>query len=286
MTEQLQTYKEMIYIDQLELDSALAQINQGLKESIQESNSSNETVTSTNKKDVTAKGGLSLFAKVELDGSYSSETGQANGEAIGQNVTVVLNDYKVELLIDSLSASQNFDLKRLASSANDGDFVLLDSQFSLLDFNFIQEVLDAKALKTLMKAIPDENGTTSWNKNIESGFKLMQSYAALGDTFFKDNVIIRTNNAIAYSEKNNFRMNSAQLQQISGTTRNVKVLGIVESSLGSDKNNIDVLTQAMKDGGNLSTFGNVAPALSETIIESSGIAKKGDKLIKPIAVYF
>lgn len=281
------SYKEILYLDQIELDSALAQIEKGLRESLQKMETSTEGKKTTSGDAVLAELKASIAVlQGQLNGQYSHSTESSNSESIGQAVNIVLSDYKIERLIKVLQNSDTIGLVNDIETASDGDFILIHSSFRLTDFAFSSQLFAASALKEVMKQIPSaEPGKTNWDKDTEKGFKLMKSYSDLGNTLFKDNVLVQMDKLLSYAEKNNFRMNPGQLQQITGTNRNLFLLGIVESSVGSDKNDLDKITDIMSSG-NLAAFGNMTSALSELILVGSSVAKKGDKLVKPIALYF
>lgn len=278
-------YKEIIYLDQIELDSALAQLEKGLKESIVNGDVSTQQAGES----TTIKGNMSgtldgIFAKGTATMESEIASNESNSEGISKTINVVLNDYKIERLIKILDKTESITVRNSALESQDGEFILLQSEFRLTDFELFLNMITSNGIKKLMQTIPAENGNPTWNKGIENGFKLSANIAEMGKTLFQNNILISAKDSISYAERKNFRMNSGQLQLLSGTNRSIFILGIVESKLGTKKNDIDEVTQSLDLG--LQELGNITSSLSELVLTSMGFAKENDRLIKPIAIYF
>jgi hypothetical protein len=280
---QTNAYKEIIYLDEVELTSALAQLQGGLKQSLVATDENRSITNSTDTATGQSSGDINAaLAKATFGAGWESSTSQENQESISQAMNVVFKDYQLDRLIHELGDS----LHPGEFETAEGDFVLERSEFKLLDFGSIVDIVDGTALKNIMKIIPSEDGDgTNWDKSTESGFKQLGALAKLGTKMVPDSIILLLDNATIYAEKKNFRMSSAQLSPLMSTNRPINVLGIVEGFAGSEKMDMDNLTKPVADG-NFANIGSMVSSLSETMLTSLNIIKKDNRLIKPIAVYF
>lgn len=179
-------YKEIIYLDQIELDSALAQLEKGLKESVTNGDVSTQQVGES----TTIKGNISgtldgIFAKGSATTESDIASSSNNSEGISKTINVVLNDYKIERLIRILDKTDSITVKKSALEAQDGEFILLQSEFKLIDFELFLNMTTSKGIKKLMQIVPGEDGKSNWNKDTEKGFKLASNFAEMGKLFFK-----------------------------------------------------------------------------------------------------
>lgn len=286
MVEKSSMYKEIIYLDEIELNSALAQLQGGLKQSFTASNNNSEsTKTGSN---ASVKGDTNIgavIAKAAFGAEWQKESEISNSESVGQAINVVFKDYQLERLIKTLGPRISDE----TNNVQEGNFVNLSGDFKLLNFSSISEVLEGNVLKNLLKQIPNDESDpkkgTQWNKNTEKGFKLLKSLSDFCQKLTPDSTLILMNDAAIYAEQNNFRTNQGQISAINGTKRPIHILGIVESLAGSEKNDLDAVSASIGNG-NYADLGGFVNSMSESILTALGIIKKGNKLIKPIAIYF
>lgn len=275
-------YKEIIYLDETELTSALGQLQGGLKSSIvstnQKNNSSSESLKTEG--DAGAEFNAAVI-KATLGTSLEETDTTANSTTFSKAINVVFGDYQLERLIHELGDN----IKPSEFEPNEGDFVLATSSFQLLDFESTLEVLDGTTLKNVMKFIPDEDGGTSWDKATEQGFKGLEAISKLGSRMIPNSIVFLLNNATVYAEKENFRMSPAQIRPLMSTSREITVLGIVEGFAGSEKMEMDKLSASF-GSGNFGDVGAMVSAFSETLMTALKVIKIGNQLIKPIAIYF
>lgn len=276
-------YKEIIYLDQIELTSALAQLQGGLKESLTATDSQAEGVKVGGNIGGNIDGKIdALLAKAALGANWDLSTQKHNSESVSQAINVVFKDYQLERLIEELGNDLSEE-----NHPQEGSFIQAQGEFKLLDFNSIGTIVSGTALKNLMKKIPDPDNpqTTSWNKSTEEGFKLLGFLANLGSKMLPETVMILLPNASVYAEKNNFRVGSGQIGPLLASNREVHVIGIVESYAGNSKMDMDTLgTEIAK--GDFSSVGSFISSFSENLLTSLGVIKNGNQLIKPIAIYF
>lgn len=281
-------YKEIIFLNKVELYSALAQLNKGYVDSmINKSNNVTGNVTSDTSSNASGiSGGIPSVIKGEYKGTDTHTTSSEDTESFGKDFNVILNDYNLNNLISVLRKKQ---LLNELSDSDEGDFILTTSSFTLIDFKFSSEVLSAKhgnginaSLKNMMIA------SKSWDKELESNFKLMAHFMDFGNLMTQGNILLHMDGATILADGSNFRMNNGELQSIAYSSRPITVLGIVEAK--TENVNIDSIISNTLGNDNdiqdLSKFGNIVPALSEMTFFSSGLLKDGDRFVKPIALYF
>ena len=286
MTEQSSTYKEIIYLDEVELNSALAQLQGGLKQSFTASNNNNQSTKSGDTLSARGEANIgAVIAKAAVGAEWKKESEISNSESVGEAINVVFKDYQLERLIKTLGTHISSGI----DNVQEGDFISVSGNFRLLNFTSISEVLDGHVLKDLMKQVPvDENDPkkgTQWDKDTEKGFKILKSLSDFCQKLTPDNTLILMDNAAIYAEQSNFRTNQGQIGTINGTQRQIHILGIVESFAGSEKNDLNVISTSIGQG-NYADLGGFVNSMSESVLTSLGIIKKGNRLIKPIAIYF
>lgn len=281
-------YKEIIFLNKIELYSALAQLNKGYIDSMIDKSSSTSKNGSSNSSsnDSGISGGIPSVIKGEYKGTDTHTTTNEDAESFGKDFNVVLSDYNLNNLISILNENQL--IKELHDS-DEGDFILTTSPFSLIDFKFSSEVLSSEHgnginsnLKNMMKA------TDGWNKELESNFKLVAHFMDFGNLMTQGNILIHIDGATILADNSYFRMNNGELQSIAYSSRPINVLGVVEAKTGN-VNVESIVANILGTNDNiqdLSKFGNIVPALSEMTFFSSGLLKSGDRFVKPIALYF
>lgn len=281
-------YKEIIFLNETELYSALAQLNKGYIDSLIDKSSNNyksgESDTSAGTAGI--EGGIPTVMKGAYKDTNSHTSSSEDSESYGKDRNVVLNDYNLSNLIESL---RNNNMLKILSASNEGDFVLFTSDFSLTDFKFSSKVLGAEHgsginsdVKNMMKS------TDSWSKEAEDNFKAIAHFMKFGNLMTQGNVLIRMNGATILASNSHFRMNNGELQSIAYTSRKLTVLGIVEAKTNEVSINsiTSKLSESKPDINDLSMIGSIVPSLSEMTFYASGLLKSGDRFIKPIALFF
>lgn len=271
-------HKEIIYLDNTELSSALAQLDHGLMQSVQKSNASSKK-DSTSKSRHTDGGfdmGVNLGLKSSAKGNITVGHNNLQEKTDSQQelINITFSDYQLEQLMDDL---QTNNMLNELGDASEGAFVKINSTFDVLDLEGLSN-LDYKLYESFMRSTGSPKNEAHEAAN---GFKNIQNFGKVMSTLLPDLILIRTNDSISFLEKDNLRMSSGQAQVLAGSTRKINVLGIVESEALSGERSLDG-----NDFADLSKIGRFVPAFSDMLLQTSGIIKKGDKVIKPIALYF
>ncbi|MCZ3746520.1 hypothetical protein L2520_03665 [Limosilactobacillus vaginalis] len=283
------SYNEIIYLNEIELTSALAQLNKGYVNSlISKSNSTSKNgETDTSNNGVSASAGVKGLLSGEYTGKSSHQSSSENDESFGKDLNIVLNDYNLKNLISSLKSKKM--LKGLRNSA-EGDFVFSTSSFTLTDFNFTTSILsDPKkhGLNPTFRSFMKDVG--AWDKSTEATLKLISDYMKFGQELTQGNILVKMDGLTAFANDNHFRLNNGELQSLSYSSREMSILGIAESKLSDDIVNDSenfIKKKVGTENNDLSKIGNIVPSITELLFFSSGLLKKGDRFVKPIALFF
>ena len=272
-------YKEIIYLNKTELNSALSQLNQGLLESLVKIKNNSRSTSSEAGKSAKVGGGLGgIF---NLNASTSDKDNETLDELFGEEKNIVLNDFKLIALLKD-AHPKSLDI------AKEGDFVQTSGKFNISDFNFSESVLSGKnnslnpKIKNFMKDID------AWDKNMETSFKQVNHYMQYANSLAQGNIVLSMNGLISFVNRENFRINSGELQALSYTDRSINIFGTVEAIIKKDSHELaeEMGNIFYDDKGSLVNFGKIIPILTEFSFLSTGLIEKGDKFIRPIALYF
>lgn len=270
--------KEFLYLDNKEINSILAQFEDGIPQVIQNVRQSgiNSSHTVGHKNDYTGKMGAKFLA--EAEGSYSRENNESNTESTSElsqeAISTVYDDYAVDIVKKLL---EEYQLLKFTTKQSEGAYVSLVSSFKLIDPSSMGVNFDKASADTLMRLGGAENLEAA-----SEGINILTSFGKLISNLFPESALIQTNNALSVGKKENFRMNAAQLRMLTFSSRKVTILGKVESIIKPEHMDI---TQSI---------GNAAPAeipqlfshLGFFFLHTFAALNPEDRLIKPLAIYF
>lgn len=131
----------------------------------------------------------------------------------------------------------------------------------------------------------------AWDKSTESGFKLLNHYIQYVNSLTLGNLILSMNGIVGFTNKDNFRINSGELQALAYTHRSIIVFGIVEAIIEDTITEVNEEIENMfdvtsTDQNIFKNFGKIVPKLTELTFLTTNIMNKGDKFIRPIALFF
>lgn len=280
-------YKEIIYLNQTELSSALAQLNKGYASSFvsRTENSSKSGSSNSLGAEVNFSAGIAGIAKGNGGSKSESATTSEDTELFGKELNIVFNDYNLERLLNSLNDNGKLnDLK----NAQEGEFVLHTSKFSLTDFNFASNVLYDNAKNSINTSFKNAmKEADAYSKEFESEIKSIAHFIDFGNLLTQGNILIKMPGITAFAENASFRMNNGELQSISHTNRDLTILGIVESKAHDNEDDVsESFSEAVNNTHDLSQIGKIIPALTEMLFLASGLLRAGDVFVKPIALFF
>lgn len=281
--ENKKSIKEYIYLDNLEVNSILAQFEDGIPKVIEEIRQSTEINTegTSGKMSAGAKGGLNLGAEGEasINGELGTNNSDTNSEMYQEAISTVYHDYAVNIMTKELD---NAKLLKATTKQNEGSFVQLTSNFSIIDPISVSSRIDDEAASFMLNF--DENSTYAEHQEAKQGFDLISHFGSLLNKLFPESMLISTNNALTIAEKSNFRMNESQLKSLILAKRKITILGKVESIIHEEDLDANKITESVTN--NPLEVINLMPKFSFYVLSALGLIKKEDRLIKPIAIYF
>lgn len=300
--------REYLYIDDVEINSLLAQQNKGVTTSktITESNSNTLSHSSTTggKASGGGEGKIPFLAKAEgnLAVHYDSTKGGSIESTDQTAVNTVLNDYIVTLLEENLQSK----IKRESDDITIGDVVNIIESPKLYDFETIFNSINHGLLQKIMKISEEDDineikrkykeviaqnpslkkqlkqkqnqkitKIQTENKDSLDGLDQINLLGEVGKKLFPNTIILAGDDCIAYTKIENFRMNSTQLNSITNSPRKMHILGIVENMLTENplKSGTDDISQ-------------IGSSIANILLFSFSIAKVGMFVIKPLAMYY
>lgn len=274
-------YKEIIYLNSSELNSALSQLNQGLIESLVETNTNSKNTSSEAGKTTNASGGIANFLHGGV--AVSDKDSEELGSLFGEEKNIVLNDFKL------ISLLQDSEPKSLAE-AKEGDFVLTNGKFNISDFDFSETVLSNPNSSTLNPKFRNfMKDVDAWGKDVERDFKQINHFIQYANSLTQGNVILSMDQVFSFLNKDNFRINSGELQALAYTHRSLNVFGVVEAVMQKNADEVsDEISEMFDDEENdaLSGMGKIIPKLTEFTFLATGVIQQNDKFIRPIALFF
>lgn len=270
--------KEYLYLDNKEINSILAQFEDGIPQVIQNVRQSgiNNSHTVGHKNDYTGKMGAKFLA--EAEGSYSRENNESNNESASEMsqeaISTVYDDYAVDIVTKLL---EDHKLLKLTTKQSEGAYVQLSSHFTLIDPSSMGAIFDKDAAKELMNY-----GTSGDLDGAIEGIQLLINFGKLVSNLFPDSILIQTKNALSIGKKEYFRMNAAQLRMLTFSKRKITIVGKIESIIKSE--HIDV-TQSMEKV-TPKEIPQLFSHLGFFFLHTFAAIKPEDILIKPLAIYF
>lgn len=275
--------KEYIYLDNLEVNSILAQFEDGIPKVIEEIKQSTETNTegTSGKMSTGAKGGANLVAtgEVSATGEFGTNNSDTNSEMYQEAISTVYHDYAVNIMTRELDDAK---LLKVTTKQPEGSFVQLTSHFNLIDPVSATSSLNNNTISYMLSQ-SDDNDKDSI-ADAEEGFEAIRQLGNMLNNLFPDSLLIKTNNALSIAEKSNFRMNEAQLKSLALSKRKITVIGKIESIASSSDLNLAELANTLEESPFSIT--TLMPKFSFSVLSELGLIKNDDRVIKPIAIYF
>ena len=317
--EQSHSLREFIYIDNVEINSVLAQLNGGLETVMTKTNSLEESFSDNfhDGGEISGSGslGTALLAKGEAGMSLNSskDSGSENAQGKETSKQTVYNDYSVEVLEKHLK--ENMLLKTLNDELRYGDIIKLNENFDLIDFKSLKTVSEKDIMKKIMSYADtsETQGIAKLQKDInilqkqvkgnqvlkeklngykytlkkltkeqeenEKNIEAIHILAEFGSHSFNNTILLSGETFISYAKNENFRMNSSQLGMLMNNPRKGIIIGVIENKFSN--NGIDLQENfEAKDIGKIGSF------LTTTLLQNFNLAQSDSYMIKPLAIYF
>ncbi|ETY74573.1 DUF6414 family protein [Lactiplantibacillus fabifermentans] len=182
--------KEFVYLNGLEVNSILSQLNQGLPTNIHEEQ---QEMIGTDRHSTTGDrtsytGGITLGVNAAVVHDLQSNEMHARHNQTASSTTTdsVYNDFAVNIIIDHLISTQQLTN---ALEISDGEFIKMAGNYTFFDLSiFTKEHVNL--------ALPTTQKPTELRK--------------LLSTTYADTILVRINQALVFAETKYFRMNHSQ----------------------------------------------------------------------------
>lgn len=299
--------KEIIFLDIKLVNSILAQLDQGLiLKEISEENSSevNQDESSNQQTKSTSFKMNAGVAGTDISSIITEQTKSALVYSRGNRelVETAIDDYSLDILLDKISEN----IKTVQKSS-EGNFVKQIENLDIYDFSLLKKGLDLDLFAPLL---PDEfekyekiknelnrlkkgnNNNKNKNENRikeltaqlnNSMFKHLEDLYGLSnymESLLSDCTLMKLGNVLSICDFKNIRIPKSSLSLLNGSKRNATIIGIVESEIENEINFEEVSKASNKFlSHGVSMLINIATS-------SFGITNQGDKLVRPIAIYF
>ncbi|QOP74145.1 DUF6414 family protein [Pediococcus acidilactici] len=269
------SYKEIIYLDSIELNSYLSQIDQGLIDSKQSSTSSGESTSEENKS--TGQIGASIGIKFGVNSELKNSETQT--EAVNESINIYFKDYQLQRLLNKAEHD-----KLISNSPSEGDLVKITDSFDIFSPSLISNI-DPKKFDAISRM---GGQSREERKEIENNLKNFISIGSLMENLLPETTIIRVGEkSTAILENNNIRSSLGQLNTLLGTSRKITLLGIVDSIALEGKRDLDGLDNLMSPtSSKVKAIAYLNPSISDLALSAIGLIEKDDLVVKPIAIYF
>ncbi|NRO39169.1 hypothetical protein IMAU30002_01308 [Lactobacillus helveticus] len=268
--------KEYVYLDGIEINSLLAQFEDGIPQVIQSIKQTGLSNSETVSKENTEKGKLGIaVAGGEYTHSSSSQNDQTYNSMSQEAISTVYSDYAVDIVTNELEKNK---LLKLTVQPEEGTYVQLTSSFELIDPASMGSNINRSAFKEMLKWSDDSNNTDL--KEFDNTFNLLESFSTILNDIFPNSIILKIHHALVIANTENLRMTSAQLRMLSLAQRKITILGKIESQI--DAIDPDEVFQSFTPQMIPQFFSRMGFFVLSTV---SNITKN-DRLIKPLAIYF
>ncbi|MCI1284122.1 MAG: hypothetical protein LKG24_05970 [Lacticaseibacillus songhuajiangensis] len=305
--------KEFVYLDTRFMNSLLAQLDDGLSigSHLSTSNAESEEQGTTQSAGANAQGGGSLAGIIKASTALTTQNGintnNVQSKSASEIIDSIMDDSAFNLLENKLQKRTHTNL----DNVKEGDFVQLTGKFRFYDFGYLSKITQKDTLNLFLK-MDKKDDLEQINQRIEAAKKVTGSQRVatlqqlrskrkqimsddLPDVFDKmsralqfmndfmpDTVLIAVGDGLAFCSKKSFRETSAQLSMLSGTSRTIKITGLVETLLTT--------TDAERNGDfpelQSSEMYKLAEMLGKISFGNIGIYQDKNYLIRPVAISF
>lgn len=291
--------KDLIYLDQDLLNSALSQIDEGLITSVKSTETDNES--SGTSSHISGEIGIQAGVKSSINSRFTTDSSVSS--AASEMIDTAFHDFALDLLIDKLSDKLQTD----ESKANSGDFVLFNNTFNILNFSFLKTLTEENIFPDTMKVMNDlinrpqiqelrkaKNKLPVADKQIfdiqitnlqeeintekstRDGFKMLNKLSIVGDALYPNTTIFTSGASFMLAQNSDLRISESQLNGLANTERKLHILGIV-----TDKRKIEDIDF---DNFSVNTFSKLPDYLANSVF--SDLVQENQNIVKPIAIYF
>lgn len=307
--------RKYLYINNDLVNSTLAQLSQGIVNSVVSENGHDKATSSTKSNGKTQ--GIDNFLSTGFQqlNSYDNQTGKEYTQTQKDIIEKATHDYAVNILENELKNNNLLKTKR--TDIDTSAYLEITGDFKMIDFSSLDESMQLNTLSNLMSdGLPDDEKSNilktmkrliaklNTNKFSEqdkikyneikpiydkilqseetySSLSAIKEFSNLCATLFTDIVLIKLPGYAILCDRKYFKDNLAFYNFINSSSRKVTVLGYVQ-----DKVHLEDDERITEEIGKTKNLWKVPNFLTGIVIKNFNLAYEGDYLIQPIAVYF
>ena len=292
--------KDIIYFDQSAINSALSQLDGGyaVNKSISatDSEQSTEEHIDTGKMNVGASAIIKAAAAMESSDKAGASTTRSNTDLINK----IIGDYSLDILL----SDENIGWKGSIEEATEGDFVNIETEFSMVDFDLIQKVTNPESISDFIHSTDDEyqelkqletkktkhkNLTSQENarlKILKDNVKVdpiwntLMQFGRFGSLLYGETIVTNFKGALSFTNRNNYRLTTPELYMLTSAGRKARFIAKVTQVQGvvHDDGAIDEIAPHQA--------GLIPKVMTEILLGSSKMLHEGDRILNVYAIYF
>ena len=270
--------KEYVYIDETEMNSILAQLKDGIPRVVSSIEQfATEKARTGNKANTYSVSANTTFAKGGYSRQNEAGTSLIDSRMNQTAVETVYNDYAINIIEEELEKA---GLLQLSAKKAPGTFVKLTQKFSISDFNLMKQFAGNTAIDNLIE-----------NESDGDGFKSFRDSVVAIQGLFPDTIFIKLNSSLILGNENDFRYSKPQLEASNFSNRKITIIGRVESILTTEvlekiSSPFSKMSGIPTDEESMAIMGKIMPLISMYFLQALFNLHEGDRIIKPLAMYF
>ncbi|MCL0330676.1 DUF6414 family protein [Apilactobacillus xinyiensis] len=272
---------EYIYFDDQEISSILAQVNRGYPSVLKTSVS--DTQGTERRNDINPKISLKGESKIPFIGKGGTQAGIAGTHShsttnsnINQSaVDSEYEDYALNVIEENLREIICEDICN--ENIQEGNLVKFSSDFNFFDIKQLKDLYNSKSFMQVSLSNKQNKKEKDAVRNDINNFKNIINALSIS---YEDTMLLEAKDSVIIAKESKIRMSHSQITMLDFTKRKLTVLGRVESIIDKEENELKNIIN------NVDKINKMMPALSISMLSELFELKKGNKLIKPIALYF
>lgn len=292
--------KDIIYFDQSAINSALSQLDGGyaVNKSISATDSEQNTEehTDTSKMNVGASAIIKAAAAMEAGDKASASTTRSNTDLINK----IIGDYSLDILL----SAENIGWQGSIEEAAEGDFVNIETEFSMVDFDLIQKVTNPESISDFIHSTNEEyqelqqlETKKAKYKNLASAennrlrilkakvkvdplWNTLMQFGRFGSLLYGETIVTNFKGALSFTNRNNYRLTTPELYMLTAAGRKARFIAKVTQVQGVVHN--DGVFDAIAPH----QAGLIPKMLTEILLGSSNMLNEGDRILNIYAIYF
>lgn len=293
--------KDIIYFDQSAINSTLSQLDGGyaVNKSISATDSEQNTEehTDTSKMNVGASAIIKAAAAMESGDKASASTTRSNTDLINK----IIGDYSLDILLSDETIGWHDSIKE----AGEGQFVNIETEFSMVDFDLIQKVTNPELITDFINSTSDDyqelkqledkksgksNRLTAQevarlktlrdNTKLDPIWNTIMQFGRLGSSLYNETIVTNFEGSLSFTNRNNYRLTTPELYMLTAAGRKAHVVAKVTQVQGT------VHSDGLVDQINPHQAGMIPKLMTEILLGSYNMLQEDDRILNVYAIYF